>query len=203
MGYQVIALPELGPQAFAVIGDGRELIEPIRGGSLVFEPGEARAASNVVRMLERPMGATPPRVLSRAEALAAKVVEAKDTIGSGPASGALVEQSTVNEKFLRFSAYDEDIRIQADGSVTSGTYVTTHQDGMAHVETGMDAVRRYALPNPAPAVHRFYLGPPHPIPVQRGTAQPAFGQPGGGVEVIVVSGAPPRTKYQQDKIPPG
>ena len=66
-----------------------------------------------------------------------------------------------------------------------------------------DAARRYALPNPEPAVHRFYLAPRVSIPVQRGTAQPAFSQPGGGVEVIFTGGAPAGTKYNRDQIPPG
>jgi hypothetical protein len=51
-------------------------------------------------------------------------------------------------------------------------------------------------------LHRFYLRPPDPIPVRRGRVQPAFGQPGGGVEVIFETGVPPRTKYKQDTIPP-
>lgn len=74
--------------------------------------------------------------------------------------------------------------------------------GATHVKTGTDAVRRYALPNPAPAVHRCHLKPPRPIEVQRGTVQPAFGQPGGGVEIIFVRGSPAGTKFKQDQIPP-
>jgi hypothetical protein len=70
-------------------------------------------------------------------------------------------------------------------------------------ETGMDAVRRYALPNPDPAVHRFFLKPLAAIPVRRGTVQPAYGRPGGGAEVIFEEGAPAGTKYEQDEIPPG
>lgn len=69
--------------------------------------------------------------------------------------------------------------------------------------TGKDAVRRYALPNPDPAVYRYYLEPPTIIDVRRGTVQPAFGQPGGGAEVIFENGAPSGTKRAQDRIPPG
>lgn len=124
-------------------------------------------------------------------------------VGTGPASEASLEESDFDEHFLRFSAFENDLRIRPDGSVRAGTYVTTDEDGMDHVKTGMDAVRRYALPNPDPAVHRFYLQPPDPIPVRRGTVQPANGQPGGGVEVIFEDGAPAGTKHNQDEIPPG
>src|SRR5436190_1959944 len=68
-------------------------------------------------------------------------------------------------------------------------------------EGAKEAVERYALPNPDPATHRFYLRPPAPIPVRRGTVQPANGHQGGGDEVIFDNGAPAKTRYKQDVIP--
>ena len=73
---------------------------------------------------------------------------------------------------------------------------------MTYVKSGMDAVRRYALARPEPAVHRYYLEPRRLISIRRGTVQPAFGQPGGGVEAIFERGAPAGTKRKQDEIPP-
>jgi hypothetical protein len=119
----------------------------------------------------------------------------------GPADEAAPEQSEGSEQFLRFSAFVDDLRIRADGSVVPGTYATTRDDGI-RVKSGSEAVARYALPNPDPAVHRFHLGPPHPVEIRRGTVQPAYGHTGGGAEVIFDVGAPARTCLHRDQIPP-
>jgi len=63
-----------------------------------------------------------------------------------------------------------------------GTYATTvHDDRL--VPSGLSAVARYALPNPAPAVHRFVVSPGPQTRIHCGTVIPQFGQSGGGVEV--------------------
>lgn len=118
----------------------------------------------------------------------------------GPANEAPPEPSFLGETFMRYCAFAQDRRINADGSLTPGTYATTLLDSF-HVQTGQQAVERYALPNPTPAVHRFTLTPPKIVQVQRGIAQPNFGQPGGGAEVIFTLGAPARTKVRMDVIP--
>jgi hypothetical protein len=64
-----------------------------------------------------------------------------------------------------------------------------------------DAVRRYALPNPAPASHVFTGSPEPGTDIQRGVAMPLFGQPGGGVEVIFPAGTQPFTVTGPVKIP--
>jgi hypothetical protein len=113
-----------------------------------------------------------------------------------------VEQLQAEEKFKRFSAYANDRRVTASGALVPGTYATTEQDAAKHVKTGRDAVKRYALPNPAPAVHVFTIEPPLRTRLQRGVAQPAYGQPGGGVEVIFVNGSPDKTVTGPAQIPP-
>jgi len=118
----------------------------------------------------------------------------------GTVDDAVPEMSARDERFLRFSAFADDRRILQDGTVLPGTYVTSYADGST-VTTGTEAVARYALPNPAPAVHRFHLKPPQVVRVRRGTVQPANGQPGGGDEVVLDDGAPKGTRYQQDTIP--
>ena len=80
----------------------------------------------------------------------------------------------------------------ASGAILPGIYATTEEDAK-HVKTGRDAVKRYALPNPAPAVYVFTIDPPLRTNLKRGVAQPAYGQPGGGVEVIFVNGSPDQT----------
>lgn len=119
-----------------------------------------------------------------------------------PARDAPVETTKIGEVFKRFSAFENDRRVRADGSLEPGTYATTDEDAR-HVRTGKDAVQRYALPNPEPAVNVFTIKPVSATPIQYGVAQPAYGQPGGGVEVIFMAGTTPRTVTGPDKIPAG
>jgi hypothetical protein len=203
MGYQVLELESLyHATEYAIVLNGSQAHEPTGGPLLVLEDRQEAAEDSGLRMLQRRVEGAHFKVLSRLEAEYAGVIEAR-AIGDGPASDAPIEQSEEEERFLRFSAFADDVRILPAGSVTSGTYVTTYDDGIRYVKTGMDAVRRYALPNPQPAVHRYHLKPPLVIPVRRGKVQPAFDQPGGGVEVIFERGAPPGTKRGQDQLPPG
>lgn len=204
MGYQVVELGKVGPRReHVVVVNGTMALEPSRGRLTVREGVEKATLDRIERTLTTPVDPATFRVLTRHEAILAKAIEERGTRGTGPASDAAPESSIPEERFLRYSAYPNDRRIMPDGSVTPGTYVTTYHDGITYVRTGMDAVRRYALPNPDPAVHRYHLKPPTRIQVRRGTAQPAFGQPGGGAEVIFESGSPARTKQYQDVIPAG
>lgn len=120
----------------------------------------------------------------------------------GPAKDAPVETTKHGEIFKRFNAYENDRRIRADGSLEPGTYATTEADARL-VHTGKEAVARYALPNPEPAVNVFTIKPVPRTAIQYGIAQPAYGQPGGGVEVIFTHGTTVRTVTGPDKIPPG
>jgi hypothetical protein len=110
------------------------------------------------------------------------VGEARTAYGTkrGPAKDAPIEATKPGEVFKRFSAYENDRRIRPDGSLESGTFATTEEDAR-HVRTGKEAVARYALPNPEPAVNVFIIKPVPATAVQHGIAQPAYGQPGGGV----------------------
>ncbi|MCM2274834.1 MAG: hypothetical protein NDI75_08600 [Candidatus Didemnitutus sp.] len=119
----------------------------------------------------------------------------------GPAKDAPIVQTKLGEIFVRFSAFANDRRINPDKSLQPGTYATTEADARL-VRTGIEAVRRYALPNPDPAVNRFTLLPPKPAAIQYGIVEPANGQPGGGVEVIFPNGTAAGTVVHQDTIPP-
>jgi hypothetical protein len=85
--------------------------------------------------------------------------------------------------------------------LTPHTFATTKEDADANVKTGSDAVARYAIPNSKPASNVFTITPAKDTEVKRGTAQPAFNQPGGGVEVIFVNGLPDGTVTGPDTIP--
>ena len=142
------------------------------------------------------------RVLRSEADVSARVRESSSsTQSSSGANEAPVEELQAGEKFKRFSAYANDRRVTASGALLPGTYATTEEDAK-HVKTGRDAVKRYALPNPAPAVHVFTIKPPLRTRLKRGLAQPAYGQPGGGVEVIFVNGSPDKTVTGPDQIPP-
>lgn len=121
---------------------------------------------------------------------------------SSGANDAPPEPLIEKEQFKRFSAFANDRRVTARRGLLPGSYTTTAEDAK-HVHSGRDAVRRYALPNPMPAVNVFTVDPPTPGPIlQRGIAQPAYGQPGGGVEVIFVNGSPDKTVTGPKQIQP-
>ena len=112
-----------------------------------------------------------------------------------------VETTKAGERFVRFSAYKNDNRVRSDGSLRAGSYATTAEDAK-NVTTGKDAVARYALPNPQPASYRFTIRPEKDTVIEKGMVQPAFEQPGGGVEVIFKDGTTPDTvTLPPDKIP--
>jgi hypothetical protein len=104
-----------------------------------------------------------------------------------PAKDGEIEKTKKDEMFKRFSAYQNDNRVNSDGSLKPGSYATTTADAI-NVKTGKDAVERYALPNPTPAKYVFTIKPKENTDIQRGIVQPAFGHQGGGVEVIFSNG---------------
>ena len=93
------------------------------------------------------------------------------------------------EDFVRFSAFRNDRRVQPDGSLLPGTYVTSKRDA-AFAPSGFAVVGRYALPNMLPAIYRFDVSVPTRTPGLVGTVAPAFGQAGGGAEIEFTNGTP-------------
>lgn len=98
--------------------------------------------------------------------------------------GSYVSSTRSGEVLERYSAFLPDRRILPDGSVRQGTYVTTATDATL-VPSGLAAVSRYALPNPAPAIYRYTLTAPPGTNIRCGTCKPLFGQAGGGVEITL------------------
>ena len=121
--------------------------------------------------------------------------------GTGPAKDSLVSATANGEVFKRFSAFQDDFRVTEGRGLTPGTFATTEEDARLHVRTGTEAVARYALQNKTPAKWRFTITPPERTNLQRGTVEPEFGEPGGGVEVIFVDGSPDGTVYDPDELP--
>ncbi len=119
-----------------------------------------------------------------------------------PATEGEIEETEKGEIFKRFTAYKNDRRITARGSLLRGTYATTEEDAR-NVKTGKEAVERYALPNPKPAIYRFTIEPEEDTKIKKGIVQPAYGHKGGGVEVIFVDGTTDNTVTGPDTIPEG
>ena len=117
-----------------------------------------------------------------------------------PAKDAPVEKTKEKEVFKRFTAYENDRRINPDGSLLPGTYATTEEDAK-NVRTGKEAVARYALPNPKPASNKWTIKPWKDTLVQYGIVEPANDQPGGGVEVLFKDGTHAGTVTGPEKIP--
>jgi hypothetical protein len=103
------------------------------------------------------------------------------------AKDAPITATVAGELFKRFSPYVDDIRITENRGLQPGTFATTAEDA-ENVKTGRDAVIRYALENKKSANKRFTITPSVDTRLQRGIVQPAYGEPGGGVEVIFVDG---------------
>ena len=155
--------------------------------------GVAESSSNKVKSL---------RLRRRPSTVTAGLVKEGEAIAApkSPAADAPVGRTLAEEIFKRFSAYANDRRVQADHSLSAGTYATMEADAK-HVKTGKQAVARYALPNPQPASYVFTIRPLQDTAIQRGILQPAYGQPGGGVEVIFPSGTQSNTVTGPIKIP--
>jgi len=131
------------------------------------------------------------------------VTEMKSRGAAAPAPAADAPETFTekDDQFRRFSAFENDRRVTSDNGLLPGTYGTTAKDADAHVHTGMDAVRRYALPNPAPAKYEFVIRPPERTRIKEGIVEPANNQPGGGVEIIFVEGSPPDTVTRGRTLP--
>ena len=114
--------------------------------------------------------------------------------------GSCLSQSLQGELFVRYCAFALDRRINKDGSVKSNTYVTTMNDA-SHVSSGLAAVGRYALPNPASATYRFVLLPPEGTRIRCGAVTPKFNQAGGGVEVLIKDSLPAGAAFGPQPIP--
>lgn len=103
------------------------------------------------------------------------------------AKDAEITSTLAGEVFKRFSAYEKDFRVTATLGLVPGTYATTEEDAK-NVHNGKQAVARYALPNKQSANKVFTIKPYENTRLQRGIAEPANDEPGGGVEVIFVDG---------------
>lgn len=193
MGYQLVEITTTAKKRLVGVAYNAELVlqkdDPIQrplfqafalGADL---SGQAKAVLEV-RLLDA--GSRDYRRLMVGESRAPYATE-HQAAGAAP-----VVTTKAGEVFVRFSASAHDRRIRANGSLFPGSFVTTAADA-ARVHGAKEIRARYALPQPGPLGHVFTIKPAAQTLVQYGTAQPAHGQPGGGVEVIFTEGTTPHT----------
>jgi hypothetical protein len=205
MGYQFVEVAmKDGPQLSGVAYNAELLLldsEPRERLKHAADEPVSRMILTLEGALQKAEDITTLRVVTRAWETSSVVRETAED-EDGPAADAPVETTEGEEEFKRFSAFLNDRRVTANRGLLPGSYATTAADAV-HVATGTQAVSRYALPNPTPAIHRFTIQPPAGTNLQRGIAHPAYGQPGGGVEVIFTAGSPDHTvTLPPDVIPP-
>lgn len=175
-------------------------------GELFLEENESRillrtmSLSRVLELATKSTGVFKAlRVLSRSEAPISLSERKTAVVKASTAKDAPTEQTKEGAVFKRFSAFKSDIRLQADGSWSAGTYATTEEDAKK-IKTGKEAVERYALPNPEPAYFLFTGKPKKGTDIMTGTVEPAFDHQGGGVEVIFPKGTDANTVTGPEEI---
>ena len=100
-----------------------------------------------------------------------------------------VEYTQKGEHFIRFSLFEDDKRVnQKNRKLYPGTYATTYEDARYCIAHNINPVERYSLPYLSKPKYAFHIHPLEDTPIQRGTVQPANGQPGGGSEVFFTNG---------------
>lgn len=209
MGYQkVIATLDTGSRENGIIVNAQVFMDDAeRASQKIFDNWEniveeaRKSRRSVVSVQLVPRSAESLRGVRRVAVNAKKALLQESLAAVGPAKDAPVTLTLEGEVFKRFSAYANDRRVTAGRGLTRGTFATTKEDADAHVKTGTDAVHRYALENKTPASNVFTITPPEETNLQRGIVEPAYGEPGGGVEVIFVKGSPDGTVTGPKRIP--
>ncbi|WP_208931243.1 hypothetical protein [Rheinheimera sp. F8] len=113
----------------------------------------------------------------------------------------IVSSVTRTDSFYRFSPYANDRRIDfVKKQIHAGTYLAPESE-RNFLSSGLSVVGRYALPSPFPAVYMWRIQPPDGTPLAAGTVRHAFGQAGGGVEVVLHSCSGPNSVFRMKKLP--
>ena len=85
--------------------------------------------------------------------------------------------------FCRYLAANTDFRYSA-GELAANTYLSPVVEA-PHMPTGFSVVGRLSLPIPLPPRHIFFYELGKGVTIRVGTVSPAFGQAGGGVEILL------------------
>lgn len=192
MGYQLVEAEVDGTWQQGMVLNGELLVLGAGGEDYpqVVQEVAAHLGSEALARMEEPV---PLRLLYAAPHLKP---ESQVAISAGRPNAAIEspqEKTEHGQAFVRFSAFKHDFRITPERGLVSGSFTTTIEDARGCLEEGDEIVARYALPNPELPRFAFRVEPPGGTPLQRGTVQPAFNQPGGGVEAYFCTGTAPGT----------
>ncbi|MDD4778686.1 MAG: hypothetical protein PHV53_10425 [Fermentimonas sp.] len=200
---KLLALPEsgMGYQIVDATYSDHRIKETIILNSTLAEPTEGRIAESILKSMLNENTA----YLMRSAVESKEIIDVKLKSGKGifetrafsegakreskGANEAPEEQTKQEEYFIRFSHFEDDKRIDKENkSVLPGTYATTLQDANYCIAQKIDPIARYALPNTLKIEYKFHIVPEEKTLIKRGVVQPAYGQLGGGVEVIFTKG---------------
>lgn len=199
MGYQYVEATMNNPSYLRGVVLNAELfipenkIEKIMGKNFL-------TYSKILEEAERPGYIRKLKVISRGSLRLGETTRFFAKSNRSAASEATTLGTEANKIFKRFSPYRNDRRVETDGSLQAGSYATTDTDAN-NVRTGTEAALRYALPSDEPAIYVFTIAPPEKTPIRVGIVEPANDKPGGGVEVLFVSGSPKKTVTGPNTIP--
>lgn len=116
-------------------------------------------------------------------------------------SNLIASNITRSDSFYRFSPYANDRRIDfVRKQIHAGTYLAPDSE-RSFLSSGLAVVGRYALPTPFPAVYMWRIQPPDGTQLNAGTVRPAFGQTGGGVEVVLQNCSGPNSVFRMKRLP--
>lgn len=212
MGYQyVIAKLSTGNLERGFILNGATFVKPGEFGTMTpkdIAQAEAAALKSRLSISEVTLIPRPPETLrdvrhitrysgqksAQLEAISGTVLTSRG------AKDSPITTTLDGEVFKRFSAYVNDFRITEKRGLKPGTFATTAEDAQ-NVHTGREAVARYALENKQSANKRFTITPQAEERLRQGVVQPAYGEPGGGVEVIFVDGTRDNSVSEPDILP--
>ena len=216
MGYQRgIATFSTGSQERGVILNGAifakadefdslSMVEFSKAGALVRETNLSIININLIaRPLETLRCVRRIRLLNnvRHQQMSAQSEASNETVrASQGATDAPITATQAGEIFNRFSHFTDDYKITEKRGLRPGTFATTAEDA-ANVKSGREAISRYALEDKRSANKRFTIKPAIATRLQSGIVQPAYGEPGGGVEVIFVDGTCDHSVSEANIIP--
>jgi len=116
----------------------------------------------------------------------ASVIKLSEAKGADKAP---LELTKKDERFVRFSPFEDDKRIdKVNKEALPGTYATTKKDADYCIDHRIDPIARYALPSILPVKYAFNICPCERTVVQRGTVESANDQSGGGEEALFPKG---------------
>ncbi len=100
-----------------------------------------------------------------------------------------VDFTSAGETFVRFSAFEDDWRVDRQkGCLLPGSFATTDADARYCLDNQIDPISRYALPPLKSMAYVFHVEPIALTFIQRGMAEPANHQAGGGIEMFFPNG---------------